>query len=343
MAIKGLKILLWFLAVPYGIGNLPAFQKKNGKQKTADALISGYAGMFTLFELLALPLIFGRQTFSFLKVLYGMLCLVLAAAGWWSFWKKKEKKSGNRNFVSEIPPAMWAAMFLIAVQMGAYVFGMATDLDDSFYVATATTTMETNGMFTYGAYTGKLSEVLPSRYVLSPFPILLAFYSEAVSMHAAVVAHTVEPVFFLLVSYLVYVRIAEKLFPDDRKGAALFLLFVAWIQMFSYYSVYTQGTFMTIRIWQGKAVLASFLLPGIFYQSKCCMEAKAEKGDWIRLVALMLASCLVSSMGIMLAPVMLGLMTVLFCLRERKWKTMGKAVLCCIPNLLCAVAYLMVR
>lgn len=346
IAIKALKILLWFLVVPFGIGNLPMFRSRKQKAGAADLLISGYAGMFALFEVLALPLIFGRQSFSLLKYTYGVLVLILAFYGYFSVGRKRWKEHTKiqvRVPVSEIPPAMWAAMFLILVQMGAYVFGMATDLDDSFYVATATTTLQTNGMFTYGAYTGKLSTVLPSRYVLAPFPIMLAFFSDAVQMHAAVVAHTVQPVFFLLLSYLVYWQIARKLFPEDKNGDALFLLFVALIQMFSYYSVYTQGTFMTIRIWQGKALLASFLLPGIFYQSKCCMEEEAEKGEWMRLLVLLMASCLVSGMGIMLAPIMLILVTVLYLWKDRNWKRAGLAVICCVPNILCAAAYLLVR
>ena len=212
MAIKGFEILLWFLIIPLAAGNLPVFE--TGKEKDwfvrmTDALICGYVLLFAVFELLALPLIFTRQSFAVLKYSYEILACVLALAGVIFAWKNKKnradgaerKKSLSRK---KIPAAMWLAFLLVAIQMGAYVFGMATDLDDAFYVATATTTLETNGMFTYDAYTGMLASYLPARYVFAPFPILLAFYSDMVHMHAAVVAHTVEPVFFLLISYLVY-------------------------------------------------------------------------------------------------------------------------------------------
>ena len=208
MAIKGFEILLWFLIIPLAAGNLPVFE--TGKEKDwfvrmADALICGYVLLFAVFELLALPLIFTRQSFAVLKYSYEILACVLALAGVIFAWKNKKnradgaerKKSLSRK---KIPAAMWLAFLLVAIQMGAYVFGMATDLDDAFYVATATTTLETNGMFTYDAYTGMLASYLPARYVFAPFPILLAFYSDMVHMHAAVVAHTVEPVFFLLIS-----------------------------------------------------------------------------------------------------------------------------------------------
>lgn len=342
--IKGLLIILWFLVIPFGIGNLPVFRTKEKSVSWTENLVCGYAAMFALFELLALPLIFTRQSFAVLKYLYGGLCLVLAAAG--LFYMRKDFLLGAKErilAVRRIPWMMWAAFFLIAIQMGAYVFGMATDLDDSFYVATATTTLETNSMFTYGAYTGRMAGELPSRYVLAPFPVLLAFYSDAVQMHPAAVAHTVQPVFFLILSYIVYRSIGKKLFKGERKSTGFFLFFLALVQTFSYYSVYTQGTFMLIRIWQGKALLASFLLPAVFYRSRCCMEEGAAKGEWIRLVLLMLSSCLVSSMGMMLAPVMVGLMVLLYGVPGWKWKKILHGFLCCIPNLLCAAVYLMVR
>ena len=351
MAIKGFEILLWFLIIPLAAGNLPVFE--TGKEKDwfvrmTDALICGYVLLFAVFELLALPLIFTRQSFAVLKYSYEILSCVLALAGVIFAWKNKKnradgaerKKSLSRK---KIPAAMWLAFLLVAIQMGAYVFGMATDLDDAFYVATATTTLETNGMFTYDAYTGMLASYLPARYVFAPFPILLAFYSDMVHMHAAVVAHTVEPVFFLLISYLVYWKIGRKLFDKDDRKVGLFLLFLVLIQMFSYYSVYTQGTFLSIRIWQGKALLASFVLPAIFLQAKECMETNRMCGALMTLFLMMTSACLVSGMGIMLAPIMLGLMTLLYAVKDRNWGNIKRAVICCLPNVICAAAYVIIR
>ena len=302
MAIKGFEILLWFLIIPLAAGNLPVFE--TGKEKDwfvrmADALICGYVLLFAVFELLALPLIFTRQSFAVLKYSYEILACVLALAGVIFAWKNKKnradgaerKKSLSRK---KIPAAMWLAFLLVAIQMGAYVFGMA-------------------------------------------------FYSDMVHMHAAVVAHTVEPVFFLLISYLVYWKIGRKLFDKDDRKVGLFLLFLVLIQMFSYYSVYTQGTFLSIRIWQGKALLASFVLPAIFLQAKECMETNRMCGAWVTLFLMMTSACLVSGMGIMLAPIMLGLMTLLYAVKDRNWGNIKRAVICCLPNVICAAAYVIIR
>jgi len=114
MAIKGLEILLWFLIIPLAAGNLPVFE--TGKEKDwfvrmADALICGYVLLFAVFELLALPLIFTRQSFAVLKYSYEILACVLALAGVIFAWKNKKnradgaerKKSLSRK---KIPAAM---------------------------------------------------------------------------------------------------------------------------------------------------------------------------------------------------------------------------------------------
>ena len=92
MAIKGFEILLWFLIIPLAAGNLPVFE--TGKEKDwfvrmADALICGYVLLFAVFELLALPLIFTRQSFAVLKYSYEILACVLALAGVIFAWKYK--------------------------------------------------------------------------------------------------------------------------------------------------------------------------------------------------------------------------------------------------------------
>ena len=98
----------------------------------------------------------------------------------------------------------------------------------------------------------------------------------------------------------------------------LFLLFLVLIQMFSYYSVYTQGTFLSIRIWQGEGSSGIVCASGDLLQAKECMETNRMCGAWMTLFLMMTSACLVSGMGIMLAPIMLGLMTLLYAVKDRK-------------------------
>lgn len=339
--IKLTGLFLWFLVVPFSMGLFFTGKMKENRESFLLTMICGYAGMFAVFEVMALPAIFLRLPFSLLKYAYGTVILLLSAVS--AFCERKCIPAltwGRRKKLRCLSWTCLAAGLLIALQIGIYTAGMSTDLDDSFYVGTATTTLETDTMFQYSAYTGEPVRTLPSRYVLSPFPVMLAFYSAAVNMSPAVVAHSILPAVLVVLAYAVYSLLGMRLFDRDVKSTGMFLCFLSLIHAFSYYSVYTQGTFLLIRIWQGKAVLASVLLPALFYFGMRVFTGKTGKGDWIGLFAVMTSCCLVSSMGIMLAPVMLGIFGFLYGVLKKQWKSLAGALICTLPCILCAVVYL---
>ena len=342
--LKAVLIMIWFGCIPFCIGLLFTQRMKENKDSFLLTLLCGYAGMFALFELLSLPMIFLSLPFHVLRNTYGIgifLLTVLAIAG----YRKRfmPLTIGKIWQWRQIPWSGYLACLLIVVQLGIYLAGMSTDLDDSFYIGTATTTLHTDRMFLYSAYTGEFSGTLPVRYVLSPFPILLAFYGEMVQMNPTAIAHTVMPVFFLTLAYATYVLLGKRLFKGDRKAIGIFLSFLSLIHMFSYYSSYTQGTFMLIRIWQGKAVLAALLLPFLFYWGICIFEEEAEGSKWMVLLCIITSCCLVSSMGIMLAPIMLGILALLLGILKKQWKKTLLAMTCCLPSMVCAGIHILIR
>ena len=344
MAVKAILILLWFVCIPFCAGLLFTGKMKENRNSFLLTMFCGYAGMFAVFEIMALPMIFLRLPFSVLKYSYGAVILVFAVVSVICERQRIPALTWERvKKLRRMPWTCFAAALLIALQLGVYTAGMSTDLDDSFYVGTAATTVETNTMYQYKAYTGNVEKTLPSRYVLSPFPVMLAFYGEAVGMSSAAVAHTVMPLFFVTLAYGVYVLLGQRLFGGDVKSTGMFLCLLSVVHMFSYYSVYTQGTFMLIRIWQGKAVLAAVLLPALFYFGMRVFQGEPKQGDWAALFALMVSCCLVSSLGIMLAPVLLGIFGFLHGFLKKQWKRLGLAVLCVLPCIFCAAVYIAVR
>lgn len=204
---------MWFLAVPFCTGLFVTGKMEEEKESFLLTMLCGYAGMFAVFEIMTVPMIFLRLSFSMLKYSYG--AVILALAGISAVCERKRILPliwGKIKKIREIPWTCLAAAVLIVLQIGVYAVGMSTDLDDSFYVGTATTAIETDTMYQYSAYTGNAVKSLPSRYVLSPFPVMLAFYSEAVGMSPAAVAHTVMPLFFIALAYGVYMLIGRRLF-----------------------------------------------------------------------------------------------------------------------------------
>lgn len=279
VVLKCLAAVFWLVIVPFLIGNL--LQRAAGRQMgIAWSFIAGYLAMFALLEVIFVPLILFRAPFHTAVYLMAGALLLLSLLS--VFLCGKAAAAEIRGSVGALrhQPAIWyAAAVLVLLQAAMYAVFMVTDLDDAYFVATAATSLECDTMYQHSPYTGELMTTLEMRYVLSPMPMFIAFIARCTGFHAAVVAHTVLPVFLVVLAYLVYGFIGETFFPENWKDIGLFLVFLSLIHISSYYSAYTQGTFLLIRIWQGKAVLAAILLPLLF--CLCCrvLSPQHGKGD----------------------------------------------------------------
>lgn len=375
LIIKGFAAFALLFIAPFLMGSLLLKVLARKESGLAARTLTGYLLMFAIFELLTVPLTILRVPYHVLVWTAGVVYAVL---GLLSLWKcgggiGREILKAVKNSFRQ-PWTMYAAVLLILAQALAYVFFMTTDLDDAYYVAAATTAIHYDTLFLNSPYTGMAVETLNLRYVLSPFPMFLAFISSCSGLQPAVMAHTVLPVFLVSLAYVVYYQLGGILFtakpetgkessrrrkearaakrntestaPDKKeqtRQTGLFLCLLSLIHVYSYYSIYTQGTFMLIRIWQGKAVLASVLLPCLFYLCYKAMTEYQEKGDWI-IIFLCAASCvLVSSMGVALAPVMMGVMALLFGIFKGKWRYVWNMILCCIPCVTIGALYLILK
>lgn len=344
IAVKGVLTLFWLLALPFCLG-LP-FQRgqKPEKKRFCYTMLAGWAALMALFQLMAVPMILLRLSYRILALSFGLAAGGLALASLVRNRGEVRQLTGARvRALFPLPWSGWLALGLVGVQLVIYAAGMLKDLDDALYVGAAVTAQYTDGMYTVSALTGKAVSSLPARYCLSPFPMLLAFFSSATGFSPSVMAHTIEPVFFVSLAYGVYGLLGERLFKGDRGMNGMFLAFLSVIHLFSYYSIYTQGTFLLLRIWQGKAFLAAALLPGLFYMVMKVMGEDAGRADWVLTACLALSACLVSSMGIMLAPILMGILGVVLGCFLGKWKKTVCLALCCIPSLCYAGIYVLIR
>lgn len=340
--IKGLLILLWLFLIPLLAGcNFSA--KDSGGIFFRKAFLNGYLLLFALFEVIAIPLIFLHLPFHILLWTFAALSILLAGLG--LIRQREEIWNCLIRLLSAVRPdwTMLAAFAIILVQVGITVLGWHSDADDSFYIGTANTTVATDSMFEIDAYTGEPYESFPSRYVLSPFPVWVAFVSRVIQIHPAATAHTVLPLALIPLAYVVYSLLGEMFFHKDKKKQGVFLLAMGIIMMSSWYSIYTQGTFLLVRIWQGKAVLTSILLPAVLYLLCRLLVKKETDRDWPVLLCAMMAGIMVSTMGVMLPVLAVAIAAFLFGLLKKEWGGLLRSILVCVPNMIFAVLYLIIR
>lgn len=314
------------------------------REKNCIALnfVAGLLASFALFEVLAVPCIFTGQKFHVFAFLYAGVILVLCILSLiWNYKKIIECFRGFKGKRFGIPPVLAAAILLILFEMFMYVHFTHIDDDDAFYVATAVTTLEEDSMFQVNPYTGDAYGAFPARYVLSPFPIWNGFMSRIFGVHPTVFAHNILPVIFVAAAFAVYYLIGMELLEQDRRKTGYFLIFCTLLQMFSAYTTHPQGMVYLVRLWQGKAVLASVLLPACFYLAVRLFWRERGRRDWLLCLLLMISCCMVSSMGIMLGAISMGILGLLYGIYKKSFRNLFFTALCCVPNLLLAGIYLL--
>ena len=340
IAVKGILAVFWLVLVPIAVGRLPFI--KGRQPLLLERFLVGYLILFSLMEILALPMIFLKMPLHVLTISYGAAILLLAAGGIFVTVRQKDRfcrpdTSWKENI------CLWLAMILILAQIAMCVLLAHMDADDAFYVAQATSGVQTDTIFEIIPYTGQKYYGIASRYILSPFPVFLAVVSNlSGGLHPAIMAHMIYPAVFLPFVYGIQYLLGQKWFPDDRQAQGMYLFFAACISSFSAYSVYNSGSFQMVRLWQGKALLASALLPFLFYICQSVLFSKKAEYPWMLLAMADLSCCLLSSMGIILGTLMIGIFLLLCLVFRRDWKAFLKGLACCIPSMVLGVFYILI-
>lgn len=343
--IKSMALIAVFLGLlPFVLGMLYTRFIEEEKNNFLLQIAAGYIILFGLFELVALPLVWLRQSLDLLIGIYGGALLVMAGISLIQN-RKRVIQIIKEAFcaVSQFTLCIWAQLLLLLGQAYIYVKYQYTNADDAFFVAAATTAIETNSIFAYNPYTGSAYETLPSRYVLSPFYAFNAVVSKVTDTHPAIMAHMIFMIVFLFLAYAVYALIGRALFEKNMEKTGYFLVLVSCLNLFAAYSERTSGLVLLIRLWQGKAILAGVLLPLILYLAIRIFLLEGKRADWILLFLLMCACCMVSSMGIMLGAVMTGIFGILFAWKNKNMRMIFWSIVCCLPNLICAGIYLAIK
>lgn len=320
------------------------FENKKEPDHSLQEWIGGFLLLLALFEVVSLPCIFLKASLKTLSCLMlgtiGILCVVSLV---WNRQKILDKK--REKIVWERPDTIGkVAITLIVFQTLMLGFGIYIDEDDAFYVATATTAVDTNTLYEVDPYTGLLYDTFPARYVLSPLAMFGAVVGKCIKLRPAVFFHTVLPLMLIPMAYGVYALLGRKLFGQDKKKREMFLLFMSLVNLFSATSAYTQGKFLLLRIWQGKAILAGIILPFLLYFALEYFEKNyLTLREWTCLIGVMTAGCFVSSMGIFLCVVMIEVLAFLKCIGSGKCKIFLQTTAACMLNVALALVYLVIR
>ena len=347
MALQLLILACLLLAVPALAGGLWG--------KDRSLLFRWISGQFLLwagFQLICVPLILGKRSFTLLTELYlaYMAALSLLAAALEIGRRKKGRGSGRKEKEAGRRPvegiALWAVFGAVLLFQLAQAVRLAyADTDDAYYVAVAAVTENSDTMYRVLPYTGG-ETMLDSRHGLAPFPIWIAFLARLSGMRTVTVAQVVAPVVLIAMTYGIYYLFSKELFPERSGQRAMFLIFTELLVLFGNYSIYTVENFMIARSRQGKAALGNIVIPFLLLLLLLLLKKLQEKeripfSAYLLLGTVVMTGCLCSTLGALLVCMAIGVAGALGVVCYRWLRILAPLMLCCMPGVAYAVLYLL--
>ena len=359
---KGILILVWLVIVPVLLGKIVCDFCKTRENVISYYLTGSFAG-WAVFEAVAVPAIMVKWKLDPVILLWCLLILAILSTGFvltvgkkkgqgFSEWRHalSERLLGKKLRPAQMAGESWftkillaGVIVLIAVQIYMYVFYAHYDADDARYMANSVSAWNNGTMLLTHPNTGvMLAEPVGElkKDVVSPWVIWLSMLAKLTCIHPTILAHTVLPVFLVLMGYGAYFLLARTLL-KERRYQYLFLLLVCVFELFGYISIYAGATFFLTRIWQGKSIVAGVLLPFLI-ALMLQFEADYENPLWHILIGTVnLGACLLSGVGIVYSAVLVGCFEFSYALQHKSWKNLLLGILSCLPNLVFGILYAM--
>lgn len=359
LILEFLQLLLWFIIVPFASGWIPCAFMQKKMRSFAMIMAAGYLVMFSVFEVLVVPMVLAKATFT-TAVKWASIVMILTAAVGVGFAVKtamEQKKlvpalmeGVGVRLPDEKPKVqtiiMWV-LFLVLVGFQLYqAFNLAVfDGDDAYYVAQSVTAVNRDSMYGYIPYNGFGTE-LDIRHAMAVLPLWIAFVAKQSGIHATILSHMILPFIFVPLTYLSYYLVGKRLFSEKKHMIPAFLTMIGMLQIYGNVSIYTKETFFVMRTWQGKSLFANFVLTmalalilWLFSEIREEME-KENIGLWALLLCANIAAAFTTTMGVFLMAILIGVTGSCLAVKNKSAKILWKFVISCIPCIVFTVLYL---
>ena len=198
--------------------------------------------------------------------------------------------------------------FILAVVLAVAITYLAhrPDLDDSHYINMAVGVLDFKHqpMLKFDTMHGIAG--LPihlSNYRFQSYELLAALISWLTKLPVIVVMHAVLPVVFAGLTVSAYVLLYTRLLPESRI-AAVFINIAVLLILCGFHRDY--GNFGFLRLFQGKAILVTLMMPLIWW-AVINFYDNPGKHSWFILLLTQICGVGLSTNGLFVAPLMLGI------------------------------------
>lgn len=321
---------LMFIVVPAWIGTIwvRLLRVEGTFHRLLHAWVLGFVTVLAVSQLVLVPLVALQKGLSDAIGIWTFVLQLLALAAF-CMWLKEKKLEIELPVFQKKDWNGWTLVFVllaaVLIIIQAYIPARYehSDDDDARFIAEQVSAVVHDTMYQESPIdadfmywdTGEVRKDLTS-----PWAMYVAMHAKLGKIPPAVLSHTYLPFFLTLLCYAVYALIGRLLFGGDKEKTALFLVFLSVLHLAGYTSTHTLASMLLLRIWQGKAVCASFLLPLLFYMFYQIMQKNCNRVWVVLLYVASTGACLLSGIGIVTAPVLLFLYGMLDFCYHRSWR-----------------------
>lgn len=310
-------------------------------KKKGNTLFIGFFLYFALFELVALPMIMMQKHLSALRNIWGIVCIIVVICGACFALKKRNKnvEKISESIWTRHEPGLYVVFILLILQTIIAFLWPNNSWDTAFYIGNVVKAMQTDTMYLYDGYTGWKDATINLKYAMCSFYMNDAVIGSVLGIHGAIVCrwfNTIVCQFFS--AYIVY-RLGIELW-EEKKSAYAFVCF--WILAnLGLPTEFFASSFLLNRSYEAKAFCANIVLPGVLYILLKISKNPMEKGNWISLFVLNIASVAISSSSLMLVPLLEGIMFAVMIVIKKRPRYILHSFVCMIPCCFYLLLYLL--
>ena len=342
---KLLLFLIWLVIIPFIIGK--TFIKKNEKKYLYRWML-GIVLEMAVFFVIAIPMVLLKKSFSLLVTSYTQLLIILTIIRFilnvFGFKRQKKKikevinehASVLKTFVKGINVFQILAIIIITGQVYEKFAYTNINNDDVSFVGLSVQMIENDSMYLNS--NGKLI----SRRALAPISAFYSTFAVLLDSHVTIVTHTVMPMVFVVMAYVVYYEFGLKVL-KNKESVYIFLIILGILNIFAF-DVKGANRYLLLYTWLGRALLAGIFLPLIWTVSFDAMDKESNCiKDWGIICISVLSGLLGSQMGIVLLPIPVTVLGFANSVRDKKLSYLIKSLICIIPSLIIGLLYIKIK
>lgn len=305
MIIKVILLLIIELMIYWALGALVAgIMTKGQKINIGIQTVVGFLSYQVLFQVCAFPFIITKRWFNELVTCWLIVIVLVVAVSF--FVRRKWLYAQVRESVKWIQsqPLSFCAG-IVAVVLFAYYAMMNGRLDDDsvYYIGLANTTVDLNIMFRSNVYTGELQPSLYIRRIFATFEINAAALAKIFDIHPIYVMRVFRVALNVILSAFSLHAIGATIYQkyevlECRKKSMAFMIIALYTNFLMEKTIFTNGTFLLHRTYEGKAYTAGVLVLFAIYICMKLTYATQKKRYVVAILLLIWSSSAISSTAV---------------------------------------------